>query len=119
MICFDKHSIDFNVPSNKTIISKNHCIFYKGELLKAYKFVDLFDNVYEINYNGQILYNVLMDEHLLIYVNNLICETLYPGHYISILYKKISNLSPYKKKLVIKYFNKYIYKTLIDNNYIL
>jgi hypothetical protein len=34
-----------NILSSFTIISKNHCIFYKGSMLKASDFIDKYENV--------------------------------------------------------------------------
>jgi hypothetical protein len=87
LVCFEKHSLGFNYPSKKTIISKNHKLFYKGKMLEASKFVGHFDGVYKMEYNNEILYNVLMDNYYTMEVNNLICETLHPSNIIAKLHK--------------------------------
>jgi hypothetical protein len=86
LVCFEKDALGTNVPSQKTIMSKKHSIFYKGNMMQANQFVGINDNVYKIEYSKEILYNVLMEEHDKMDVNNLICETLHPENRIAKLY---------------------------------
>ena len=90
LVCFEKHSINFNYPSKQTIMSKNHKIKYNGELMKAHTFLKKDKTIYKIMYTGEILYNVLMEEHTTIKVNNLICETLDPNSIIGKVYNKFN-----------------------------
>ena len=83
LVCFEKHAIALNCPSEKTIMSKDHRILYKDKLIEAYKFLGKFVNVHKIEYNGEILYNVLMHGYCKMSVNNLICETLHPDNIVS------------------------------------
>jgi hypothetical protein len=56
--------------------------------------------VKKIQYDGEILYNILMERYDKITINNLICETLHPDNFIARLYN--SNISEdYKNKLVV------------------
>ena len=87
LVCFPPNSIYHNVPSQTTIISKNHRIFYKGYMLRAELFTNKFSNVTRVDYNGEILYNVLLETYDKMIVNNLICETLHPDNPVSKLYK--------------------------------
>jgi len=108
LICFEKNSLGINYPSEKTIISKKHKIYYQGKMIEAFKFVGHFKNVKKIEYNGEILYNILMETYDKIRVNNLICETLHPKNIIAKLYT--NNYSEnYKNKLIIM-MNDYIIK---------
>jgi len=86
LVCFDKHSLSLNVPSRNTIMSKNHKVYYKGIWREAQEFIDEFDKIYEVPYNGEILYNILLEKHDKVYVNNLVCETLHPKNNIAKLY---------------------------------
>ena len=83
LVCFEKNAIGLNCPSEKTSMSKDHKILYKGKLIEAYKFLGKFANVHIIEYNGEILYNVLMSKYYKMNVNNIICETLHPSNVIS------------------------------------
>ena len=106
LVCFDKHALGFNLPSQKTIISKNHCIFYKGKMIKSKEFIGKFNNVTKIRYAGEILYNVLMKNHNKMMINNLICETLHPENSVAKLYKILQKLNPRDQDKLIMESNK-------------
>ena len=107
LVCFEKDSLGINLPSQKTIISKNHGIFYKGKMIHAKEFINKFENVKKIKYTGEILYNVLMEDHDKMMVNNLICETLHPENGTAKLYKCLQNLNPKEQQNLIENCNKY------------
>lgn len=110
LVCFEKDAFGPNIPSHKTIISKNHNIFYNGKMTKAKQFVGLNDKIYNIKYNGEVLYNVLMEESDKMVVNNLICETLNPENGIAKAYKFIKNLSSKEQNDFINSYNEYVIK---------
>jgi len=110
LVCFEKDSLGINLPSQKTIISKNHGIFYKGKMLHAKEFIGKFENVKKIKYTGEILYNVLMEDHDKMMVNNLICETLHPENGTAKLYKCLQNLNPKEQQNLIENCNEYTIK---------
>ncbi len=59
-------------------------------MLKAKELLKLNnENIYKVKYNGELLYNVLLDKHDKMIVNNLICETLDPNNGIAIMYSDI------------------------------
>jgi hypothetical protein len=91
LICFERNSLGYNLPCNKTIMTKNHKINYKGKLIEAQHFLKYFTNIHKVKYTGEILYNILMDNYDKILINNLICETLNPNNIIAKLYKKYNN----------------------------
>jgi len=68
-------------------MSKDHQILYKGQYVPAYRFLNFSKKVTKVKYSGEILYNVLMKEHGIIEVNNLMCETLHPDNRIAKLYR--------------------------------
>jgi hypothetical protein len=104
LICFEKHSLGENIPSARTIVSKYHKIQNrKGKMMDAYKFLDYYEDVKKIDYDGDILYNILMDDHETVNVNNLVCETLHPDHEIAKLYK--NNYSEEYTDTVIAFMN--------------
>jgi hypothetical protein len=105
LVCFEKGSLENNTPSQKTIISKNHKILYNGKMRNASQFVGKFENVTKIKYTGEVLYNVLMEKHDKMMVNNLICETLHPQHDMAKLYKIMKDMSPSNKVNFIKEYN--------------
>ena len=88
LICLEKDSIGKNYPSKATIMSKDHQIMYKDQLIPAYRFLNLPKNVVKkVKYSGEMLYNVLLEEEGLMEVNNLVCETLHPENIIAKLYR--------------------------------
>jgi hypothetical protein len=119
LISFKKSSISYNCPCAYTVMSKDHKILYKGQLVEAYRFLDHSEDVKKIKYNGEVLYNVLLDEHNVMNVNNIICETLHPNNVIAKLY--ISNISDTCKNNIIYMLNDSLkkkdlesYKTIIN-----
>ena len=110
LVCFEKNALGSNVPCAKTIISKNHSIFYKGKMIKANEFIKMNDNIYKIKYRGEVLYNVLMETHDKMLVNNLICETLHPQNSVAKLYGILQELNPKEQKELINKYNELVIK---------
>ncbi len=88
LVCFEKDSLEKNVPFQRTIMSKDHMVYYKDFSLKAKDMIPYFDGVYKIKYKGEVLYNVLLDIHGKMKVNNMTCETLDPKHKMAKLYNR-------------------------------
>ena len=86
IVVIEKDAIDMNMPSRNTFISMNHCVLYKGKMERARDLVSKVDGVYLKKYNGEVLYNVLLDKHSKMIVNNLIVETLDPTNIVAKLY---------------------------------
>jgi len=92
IVCFEKDSIGKNVPSQQTLCSKEHKVLYRGEMIKARDLADMCKNVKKVAYNGETLYNVLLEKHGKMLVNNMICETLHPEN-IAAKFAKMENKS--------------------------
>ena len=80
IIRIEKDALVPNVPSRRTEISRDHEILYKGKMIRSEDLVDKCEGVYRIKYHGKTLYNVLMEKHDKMMINNLICETLHPNN---------------------------------------
>lgn len=117
LVCFEKNALGNNIPSQKTIISKNHSIFFQENMIQAKKFIGINNKVYKIKYGGEVLYNVLMNEHNKMLVNNLICETLHPENRITKLYNDMQKLNPEEQNYLIKKYNECIVKNKLENLY--
>jgi hypothetical protein len=78
IIRIEKDALGKNLPSRRTEISRDHEVFYKGKNVRSEELVGKSSGVYRIHYHGATLYNVLMEKHDRMLVNNLICETLHP-----------------------------------------
>lgn len=94
IVCFEKDALSKNVPSQETLCSMEHRVFYKGEMMKARDIVDMCEKVTFTHYNGETLYNVLLKKHDKMMINNLICETLHPKNIMA----KISTMTDGQKK---------------------
>jgi hypothetical protein len=98
--------------TQKTVITENHKIFYKGKIIKAKEFINNYENDTKIEYTGEILYNVLMEEHDKMIVNNLICETLDPENTIAKLHCELQALNPKEQEKRINMINKQTLKDI-------
>jgi surface protein len=78
IMCFAQGSLGKNVPSQQTLCSKEHKVFYKGAMIKARDLIERCSGVSKIEYNGETLFNVLLEKHGKMVINNMICETLHP-----------------------------------------
>ena len=105
LVCFEKNALGHNIPSQKTVMSQSHCVFYKGLMIQAKKFIGKVENVNKIKYSGEILYNVLMENPDKMVVNNLICETLHPENWVAKLYTYFKDFKPSEQQMIIKKVN--------------
>ena len=110
LVYFKKHALGYNIPNKKTIMTKEHRILLNNELIEANDLVEN-KNVKKIKYNGELLYNVLMDNHEVMNVNNLVCETLHPASYLGI---KLFNGEPKSFTILKKFGN--IFNTVNNLN---
>jgi VCBS repeat-containing protein len=101
-----KHALGHLYPEKTTFISQNHKVFYQGQMVKAKNLVDEAKGVTFVPYNGQVLYNVLLEEHEKMQVNNLIVETLHPEHKVAKLYRFLQNVDAAHHGKLIALFNK-------------
>ena len=99
LVCFEKSSLGYNIPNRTTYVSTEHCIVYRNKLIEARKFVNRKRRVYYIKYYGKYLYNILMNGHYSMIVNNIKVETLNPRNIIAKLYTNGYN-TDYKIELI-------------------
>jgi alpha-tubulin suppressor-like RCC1 family protein len=102
LVCFEKDALVNDKPSQETIISPGHQIMYEGIMHEAKWFIEKFPGVKAIPYTGEPLYNVLLEKHDVMNVNNLICETLLPDNPIAKFYTKQCKLSQENRDIMIK-----------------
>jgi hypothetical protein len=88
LIGFKKNALEKNYPTDNTLMSQEHKVYYQGKMREAKTFLSKFEKVVKVKYNGEILYNVLMEDYSQMRVNNLICETLHPDSTVAKLYTK-------------------------------
>jgi hypothetical protein len=104
LVCIEKNALGVNIPSEKTIISRCHSVLFDNKMRQSrylIKYVKNKKSVYNIKYNGEILYNVLMEKHENMKVNNMTVETMNPKNIIAKLYSgKYNEIE--KNNLIIK-----------------
>jgi len=88
LVCFERHTFERNCPSQRTVVSKNHKIKYKGKFMAAYKFIlpRFINFVHKIPYVREPLYTVLLNIQTTIHANNLLCESIDPDSVNAQLY---------------------------------
>jgi len=118
LVCIEKDALAKNIPSQKTLISKNHKLFYNKMMIPADDLLRLNnEKIYKQQYSGEVLYNILLEKeiHDKMLVNNLICETLDPNNGIAKMYydMKKANYNDFQKFNFIKKYNEYVIKNKI------
>ena len=103
LISIEKDALYTNVPSQTTIISRNHKVFYNRNMVKASELVNKSNLIKEIPYQQEVLYNILMKKHEKMLVNNLIVETLDPENIVAQLYGGKFNMK--EQEIIVKYTN--------------
>ena len=93
LTCLEKESLGENMPSKRTIMSGRHKLLYKGKMIESKYLVGKIEKVNKIIYSGETLYNVLMESHGEMIVNNLKCETLDPESDIGIIHLLLLKLT--------------------------
>ena len=90
LVVLEKDCIENNVPSQQTICSPDHKILYRNKMIEASLLIERkVRGVYAKKYDKSPLYNVLLDSHSTMIVNNMITETLHPKNPIAMLYSNI------------------------------
>jgi hypothetical protein len=100
LVRIGKNAFSLNYPNKDIILTKKHNIYFKGKMIQAQKFINYYDKITLVKYNGEILYNILMEKYDVVNVNNILCETLHPENIISKLYTSYIS-EDYKNKITI------------------
>jgi hypothetical protein len=104
LVCFEKHALAHNVPSMRTVVTKQHMVFHNGKMTPAGLLVN-YASIHKIRYTGEPLYNVLLEQEDKMMVNNMICETLHPEHPIAQLYMYLKQCNSKHHRKLIKMYN--------------
>ena len=100
MVCLEKDSIRKNYPSERTLVSRRHKIFYQGKMKAAQRFVGKHKGVSFVPYEGDKLYNVLLPNYGRMNVNGMLCETLHPINPIAKYFNPTPASSPVSSALL-------------------
>jgi len=79
-------------------------------MIKAKYLLGKYTGVKKVKYEGEVLYNVLLENHDKMIVNNLICETLHPQNEVAQLYNVLNKTKSNQKATIIKMYNNHIIK---------
>jgi hypothetical protein len=84
LVCLEKNALGTNSPNKRTLISPLHKIMHKNKWVMAKDLLGLNKSkIKQVAYNGEPLYNVIMQTHESMLVNNMIAETLHPSNPIA------------------------------------
>ena len=94
IVCVKKNAFGKNKPNKAITMSGNHCIQpEKGSLVKAKDLVLSNPKTKFVDYNQEPLYNVLMEDHNVIKVQNLEVETLDPENIVAKIHNSLMDKS--------------------------
>ena len=98
IVCVKKNAFGKNKPNKAITMSGNHCIqCEKGAMIKAKDLVLSNPKMKFVDYNQEPLYNVLMEDHNIIKVQNLEVETLDPKNIVAKIYNSVMEKSTLAK----------------------
>ena len=100
LICVKKSALGENVPSQDTIMSKDHMVDYKGGMLNANRLEHADTNVHKVDNQKTVLYNVLLESYLKMTVNNMVVETLHSENTVAKMIIFDSQLPAHKRELI-------------------
>ena len=114
LVCFEKNSLGPNVPCERTVMSGNHKVVVGGQLMMARELLKVramgglntnSKTIHSIPYDGQPMYNVLMEDYNVILVNNMVCETLDPDNKMADLHAHLKYMTHERQQMLVSKFN--------------
>ena len=85
LICFEKNAVSENVPHTRTVMTRKHRVLLEDILIRALDLVN-HETIRPEPYQGEYLYNVLLEEPSTMDIHGLLCETLNPDSNIAKFY---------------------------------
>jgi len=95
LIEFAKHAFGFNIPSQRTSMTPEHKVYYKRKWVEA-KYIPFGK---KIKYNSEYVYNILLNKHSSLSVNNMICESLNPHCKVAQLFLEYGHIEEVEPKM--------------------
>ena len=83
LLCFEKHALGHNIPDQQTIVSREHCILYKGKMKRACTFHALCSHPKNEIYRRHLIQCGYLKNMAAMVVNNMTVETLHPKHWVA------------------------------------
>jgi hypothetical protein len=91
LVYLRKDSIRKHYPNQDTLMSRKHKIYMKGKLKAAYRLAENYKGITLVPYQGQKLYNVLLEDYGIMNIHGLLCETLHPMNPMAKLFRDRSS----------------------------
>ena len=111
LIQIKKNAFRKNVPSKDIVVSRSHKITINGAIKKAHELLNMNNSkIGKIPYNGEVLYNILLETYRFIKVQNVYVETLHPNNKIAKLHKDVlwnNNVEHHIKENMVREVNKF------------
>ena len=102
VVVIEKHTFGKNQPSHKTTVAPYHRFMINGRLQQICNLVDG-ESIYYTKYRQAPLYNIILETHDLMQVNNMQVETLDPSTLIAKVFD--GSLTKEKRNQVIRSIN--------------
>jgi len=115
LACVSKNALSPGVPDKDTLMTLNHKIKFNCVLTEVYQFVNLLPGISLVKYNQEPLFNVLLENHDVMIVNNMIVETLDPENLLAKMFIKMKELSLADRETLINMYNDYIKEKFQDS----
>ena len=91
LVKISKNAISENIPSQDTYMSMDHKVLVNHKLVPAKYLCMWNENVKFVKYRNQVLYNILMKDHEIIYANDMAVESLHPKNALALVYRYVKN----------------------------
>ena len=88
LVLIEKDALRKNYPNQDTWISKRHKVYFRGKMKAAQRLVGKYKGISFVPYQGEKLYNVLLEDYGRMSVHGMLCETLHPANPIAKLFLK-------------------------------
>jgi len=98
LVSIKKDSLRRNYPTSDTLVSRKHKIYLNGKMQTAYSIVGKNKGATLVPYEGNVLFNVLLEDYGNMNVHGMICETLHPSNPLASIF---SQLYPNKIETII------------------
>ena len=108
IICIERNSLGNQLPSRRTLISKDHKVLCDNKMVRAEYLAEYVPGVRRVPYNKTPLYNVVLREHSTMVVNNMVVETLHPENILAKIHT--GNYTPQEKNNYIRILNNSYFK---------
>lgn len=114
LVKIERDAFGKNLPNKDTIMTPEHQVMYKNKLVRAGDLYNMrvSEKIQKVKYNGEVMYNILMESHGIMVAHNLPVETLHPDNMIAKIYRdfKFNDMTLREKWAIIRKMNALFYK---------